>query len=349
MSARYVYGIYNTTADKRLTKELDVATTDSNYPTFLAEAAKDYLMTIAQDRQGNPVTYYKHKGPVYPPSFTTIVGNSAYRPFTTDVIDYPFIIISRVATSSTGGGTYVSESYLLETAPNSGSKWHMRRLDPSKDFADDSYGFWNNNYRLDVANPGEEQQDKERLYFYVSGGIIAQGASLLETVSSGTSLETGSFDDNGTLKWRVYKGSDTIDPTAVTYSKTELYPGDTVTITVSARTPAYGGTVYYQYQYTTDGTTWVNLGGRTTSTTASFTVPEDAEHFQARVLASDGWGFTSTTYVNGPSLGVSQLKAYGTVSGTIRALKKGWCVVGGTVKSLERGYVTVNGVWKKIF
>ncbi len=147
----------------------------------------------------------------------------------------------------------------------------------------------------------------------------------------------------------MYKGSDTIDPTTVTYSKAELYPGDAVEIRVSARTPTYGGTVYYQYQYTLDGKTWTNLGSKTTSTTATVTIPEGVERFQARVLASDGWGFTSTTYVTGPSLGVSQMKAYGTVAGVVTPLAKGWCIVGGKVRSLSKGYVAVAGVWKKLF
>lgn len=101
----------------------------------------------------------------------------------------------------------------------------------------------------------------------------------------------------------VYKGSDTIDPTAVTYSKNELQAGESITISVNAQTPTYGGTVYYQYQYSINGgSSWTNIGSKTTSTSASVTVPSGATKFQARVLASDDMGFTSNTYVTGSLL-----------------------------------------------
>lgn len=147
----------------------------------------------------------------------------------------------------------------------------------------------------------------------------------------------------------MYKGSDTIDPTTVTYSKAELYPGDAVEIRVSARTPTYGGTVYYQYQYTLDGKTWTNLGSKTTSTTATVTIPEGVERFQARVLASDGWGFTSTTYVTGPSLGVSQMKAYGTVAGVVTPLAKAGASSAGRCGACRRATWPSPGCGKNSF
>lgn len=342
MSTRYVYDIYDTTASANsLATEASVSAS-ATYNVVSAVLCNAYHVEIAYNRANEPVPHYVPDGDasekrVITPSNT---GTGNYDVIT-DTYKYKYAILTCNNPPGDGSIGPVLESYLLEfAAPHSGAYWHVK---PTGRYLETGAIYvWNND------SNAKDNKDNLKSFYKGGGSTLSQGTRL-KIESSSTQLTDGFFEHLDTLRYRSYKGSDTIDPTAVTYSKTELYPGDTVTITVSARTPTYGGTVYYQYQYTTDGTTWVNLGGRTTSTTASFTVPEDAEHFQARVLASDGWGFTSTTYVNGPSLGVSQLKAYGTVSGTIRALKKGWCVVGGTVKSLERGYVTVNGVWKKIF
>ena len=103
-----------------------------------------------------------------------------------------------------------------------------------------------------------------------------------------------------------YLGSDSIDPTALTYSKTTLTQGEAITVTVTPRSNTYGGTIYYQYQYSTNGgASWTNAGAKTTAVSMSITVPSNAAQFRARVLASDDIGFTSTDYVTGASLTVT--------------------------------------------
>lgn len=343
MSTRYVYSVYNTTVENHVESKLIHFEEKDEYPFTYAIACNEYEESVKQNRSGQSVTFYDLPGGstdsdrIYP--FSLSSGRVDYRK---DTLQYRYVIVSR----STKNLDAVDECYLMEPIQGvSGGYWHIiteHTSGISAIYAGNSSSSSDWSDYLDFLRDGGKP-------FYKSGGVIEQGSTIVGTKTSRTSLPSGAFNDSGSWRWRVYKGSDNIDPTAVTYSKSDLYPGDTVTINVTPRTPTYGGTVYYQYQYTTDGTTWKNLGSKTTSTTAAFTIPEDVEHFQARVLASDGWGFVSTTYINGPSLGVSQLKAYGTVSGTILALKKGWCVVGGKVKSLERGYVTVNGVWEKIF
>lgn len=150
--------------------------------------------------------------------------------------------------------------------------------------------------------------------------------------------------------WYVYKGSDSIDPTAVTYSTNDLYPNEPVTITVTPVTPTYGGTIYYQYQYSINGgSTWTNLGSRTTDTSKTMTIPEGATQFRARVTASDGWGFTSTTPVLGANLGVSQLKAFATLDALYRSGVKMYATVDGKIREITKGYATVNGVIRKMF
>lgn len=108
------------------------------------------------------------------------------------------------------------------------------------------------------------------------------------------------YSDDGATNgyWYVYSGADSIDPTSVTYSKNDIHPGDSVTITINPATVKYGGTIYYQYQYSTNGgTTWFNLGSKTTETSKTTTVSVQANQFRVRVQASDDWGFTSSTYV----------------------------------------------------
>lgn len=172
--------------------------------------------------------------------------------------------------------------------------------------------------------------------------------SFVENISS---VSSSAYPSNGTQGnyWYEYKGSDTIDPTTVSYSTRDLYPNEPVTITVTPRTPIYGGTVYYQYQYSVNGTTWTNIGNKTTATSKTITIPEGAERFQARVQASDGWGFTSTTYVTGGNLPVSQIKAYATVSEKLRAGAKLYATVGGKTRQIQKGYATVGGKIRKLF
>lgn len=147
-----------------------------------------------------------------------------------------------------------------------------------------------------------------------------------------------------------YKGSDTIDPNSISYSKSELYSGEPVIINISPKVPTYGGVVYYQFSYSTNGgSTWTNIGSKTTETNKTITIPTGASQFQARALASDGWGFTSTTYVTGPNLPVSQIKAYATVGGKLMAGAKMYATVDGKIRQVQKGYVTVGGKVRKLF
>lgn len=115
------------------------------------------------------------------------------------------------------------------------------------------------------------------------------------TVNSAASLKDGVV--------YAYEGSDSIDPTAVSYSSTELKPGDSVTVSLTPRSNTYGGTVYYQFEYSTDGgASWTGAGARTTAASKAVAIPSGAKKFQARVLASDDMGFTSKTYVTGSSI-----------------------------------------------
>lgn len=109
------------------------------------------------------------------------------------------------------------------------------------------------------------------------------------------------YNSNGVTGdyWYILLGSDTIDPSALTMTG-EVKAGSQVTLTITpSATIAYGGTVTYTVQTTTDGDNWYDAG-TTTDTTMTLTVPEAAA-WNARVIASDDTGFTSTTavYANG--------------------------------------------------
>lgn len=126
----------------------------------------------------------------------------------------------------------------------------------------------------------------------------AKGSTQYDNVVSDVSSTYPSNGIKGSY-WYVLLGSDTIDPSALTMTG-EVKAGETVTLTITpSATIAYGGTVTYTVQTTTDGDNWYDAG-TTTDTTMTLTVPEAAA-WNARVIASDDTGFTSTTavYANG--------------------------------------------------
>ena len=120
-----------------------------------------------------------------------------------------------------------------------------------------------------------------------------------------TSSNSGAYPNNNYSGsyWYVLKGTDSIDPTAVTYPS-PLFKGQNVRVTVTPVSPTYGGTIKYKYEYTTNGSSWTVANSGTTATSLNISIPVDATTFQARVTASDDTGFTSTTAITGTSLPV---------------------------------------------
>ena len=167
--------------------------------------------------------------------------------------------------------------------------------------------------------------------------------SFLGNQSSQSSTQ---YPNNGIQNsvWYEYKGSDTIDPYSVSYSKAELQAGEPLTISISPRSPTYGGTISYQYQYSTNGgSSWATINNSTTATSATVTIPESATQFQARVRAADNYGFTSSTYVAGSNLAVSQMKGYVGINGKARAVTKLYVGVNGKARQVVKGYIGVGG------
>lgn len=140
--------------------------------------------------------------------------------------------------------------------------------------------------------------------FYTATAFLkSQEKGSLDGYSSASSRSA--YSDNGITDghWYVYLGADSIDPNSVNYSKQDIHPGDSITISVDYVYPTYNGIISYQYQYSRNGgITWVNLGSKTTDTRKTTTVPELSNQFQVRVQASDNLGFTSSTYVYGQNV-----------------------------------------------
>lgn len=170
------------------------------------------------------------------------------------------------------------------------------------------------------------------------------------TLISKVSVGTANYFPEGKSGFDYYEylGSDTIDPSSLSYSKTELQGGEPVTITVTPVTPTYGGTVSYQYSYSTDGgTSWTSAGSKTTDTTKTITVPNGVSQFQARVQASDDIGFTSADFVLGQAMSVISMQAYVGIGNKARRIDKIYVGVNGKAREVVAGYVGVNGKARK--
>lgn len=344
MSARYVYDIYNTSVaqDQQTTEE--TLKTSSDYSYAGAIVCNNYTMSVTYNRKGEPITKYspgEDSRLIAGVSFNGSGGGNT--PNAEDTAKYRYIIfyLGTGVFDFSSGDIIFSQCYLLSFSPSvSGAFWHTL-----SDAKNKSLTVWNNN------NGNQQSIISGQMPFYKSGGEIRKGSSILSNQSANSKvLKEGPIVYGSTWRWRVYRGSDNIDPVSVTYSKTDLQQNEPVEVRVTPRAPTYGGTVYYQYAYSIDGgRTWKNIGSRTTEISVTITVPEGAAQFQARVTASDSWGFTSTTPVLGQNLEVSQLKAYAAVSGINRAGVKMYVTVGGKIREVQKGYAMVGGKVRKLF
>lgn len=115
-----------------------------------------------------------------------------------------------------------------------------------------------------------------------------------------SSTNASAYVSNGKVGdyWYVSKGSDNIDPTALTYSDA-VTAGQNVTLTIAPSTgTTLGGNISYVIQTTTNGADWYDAG-ETSETSYTVTVPTDAIVWNVRVYAKDDTGFTSSTYIYG--------------------------------------------------
>ena len=158
------------------------------------------------------------------------------------------------------------------------------------------------------------------------------------------SLNSIGIDDEGYI---IFAGNsihtDNIDPYSISYPNT-FKSGDQINITISPRSSRYGGTFYYQYQYSPNsGSTWIDIEN-TTDTSILFTTPTDLTSFIARVKVSDTWGFTSNDWITGNLVSVTPSSTiYTSYNGAIRTLTPYPCVANSIRSNIQTKYM-VNGV-----
>lgn len=161
--------------------------------------------------------------------------------------------------------------------------------------------------------------------------------------SSKSAYPTDSDGGEVTGYWYTYKGSDSIDPSAITYPAEDLESGQQIIVSViPSSSNTYGGTVTYLYQYKRNDGSWADLK-TTTDTSASYTIPEGTANIQFRVRASDNMGFTSTDYITGQNAAVSQLKVYIGINGKAHRVNKLYVGINGKARQVVKGYIGVNG------
>ena len=339
MSTRYVYEIYSTTAVTRQQTTEETLTVADDYDYAYIRLCNDYEAEVAYNRKGTPVTKYSSKGDSLGFGYARYNSNGAINPAfaVEDTAKYKYAILERHA-EIVDSDPIIGESYLLEFSQAiSGAFWHSY-YDPRKYVT-----LWNNDSSANTSTISG------KMPFYKSGGTISKGSSVVShEARASKSLAEGAYETNGVWRWRSYLGSDNLDPYSVEYSVGTISAGEEITVTVKPRTPTYGGTVYYQYSYSTNGgSSWTNLGARTTDTSKTAVVPQGAKQYRVRVVASDNYGFTSTTYVSGINLTVLELKAYVGVDGKARPVVKIYVGVDGKAREVVKGYVGINGKARK--
>lgn len=191
----------------------------------------------------------------------------------------------------------------------------------------------------------------DKSYLYVGYGEKQEALTTVGYVSSNSRSGYTDNSTSGGYKY-VYQGSDNVDPSTVTYSTTTPQAGQSITISVTPRTPIYPGTIYYQYYYSTNGgSSWTAIGSKTTLTSTSVTIPAGATQFMARVLTSDNLGFTSTTYVTGANLTIQTAGGdnFIGIGGTARQIDKIYIGIGGTAREVTEGYIGIGGTARKFY
>lgn len=184
--------------------------------------------------------------------------------------------------------------------------------------------------------------------------------SVIDTVSN-ASASTYPQDGVSGNYWYTLQGSDNIDAASVTYSNQAPMGGQPITINVTAGSGnVYGGTVRYTYQVQLNNGSWTTIATNSTATSQEYTIPAGTTSFAARVLASDTWGFSSSTYTTGATLTVTNnLPPTAPASITIGTVLGGeTCTItweaatdsDGTVVSYQLERQTDNGdTWTQIY
>lgn len=279
MSTRYIWGKY--TSEKKWTlnnlgeiRSLTVPLENSdtykysmiacpNKPSFNASTGKVYY----------PYTDWDYSSPM------TIVSESSN--YGTDEFPYVFFI-DKVERPSKGNTITNAEVYEYVYRKYLHAYWRYFRQSSScklnciaKNNADDTYSYYY------YARVQSDYPDKFQSY-----------------VSNRSPSAYPSYDLDSDGYFYNAEDQDIIDPSSVNLPESIRYNSDiTISITPSsdAQTNRYGN-ITYTYQYKFDDGSWTTIE-TTSETSVELHIPSDKSSIQARVLAQDDIGFTSSTYV----------------------------------------------------
>ncbi len=311
MSTRYVWNKQNLTGADSQTR---VEVIRGRYSqSFVSSTVVGYCcssITQVKDTSGN-ITGWKAGGQITPLYFGGFVNTTTYPYFVADntgVVD-----------------TYGSTSW-------TGYFWYG-----INDYSSGGGNYGGANILSDKTNLNLRIEFTKHTFEYAGGTVISKVSS-----ASKASYPTNSGGGKKEDYWYTYLGSDTIDPTGITYPTDQLRPGDIVNAAISPRAPTYGGTISYLYQYQINGGSWVNIQ-TTTATSIDFTIPANAKTIRFRVRAQDNMGFTSATYVTGASVTVERLNAWIGVNGKARKGVELYVGVNGKARKVTAAYIGVNG------
>lgn len=289
MSTRYVWGKY--TSEKRWTEGTQ-SDTDSVWVPYSSKGSTySYYMVACKSKPTLNRTdgCFEYSGEYSLTSSMSMVSDSIN--FGTD--EFPYVMFSdqihftgesdndSPITKTHNCLEYIHRRYLHaywryfydNTAPNDRKPYCLNCI--SKNDANDTY-----------------------LFYYCARTLRDYPDEFQSYVSNRSPSAYPSYDLDSDGYFYYAEDQDVIDPSSVNLPESIRYNSDiTISITPSsdAQTNRYGN-ITYTYQYKFDNGSWTTIE-TTSETSVELHIPSGKSSIQARVLAQDDIGFTSSTYV----------------------------------------------------
>lgn len=293
MATRYVWGKYGVSYAEA-TESFD-ATQNTTYGGYYFDYSKIPTTRASRVQIGTGYSLNQSTG-VFSLTGNTTTVSPGYYDDPTDITNYAHIY-------SDSTGRAISEFYMMIQGQN--DVYYVRIA---------AYNTAVGSIRSVAISVGPSSSGFGAFAESFMGTYYAQTATkITATAQQGSSTGTASnssssaYPQNGVSgsTYYVYKGSDSIDATAVGYSNQSPMGGQPITINVTPTTPTYGGTIQYTYQVQLSGGSWTTIATKSTATSQQYTIPAGTTSFAARVVANDTWGFSSSTYTTGTTLTVT--------------------------------------------
>ena len=158
--------------------------------------------------------------------------------------------------------------------------------------------FVGSNRKCELNCIAKNHVDDTYTYYYYSRVQSDYPDEFQSYVSNRSPSAYPSYDLDSDGYFYYAEDQDVIDPSSVNLPESIRYNSDiTISITPSsdAQTNRYGN-ITYTYQYKFDNGSWTTIE-TTSETSVELHIPSGKSSIQARVLAQDDIGFTSSTYV----------------------------------------------------